>query len=91
MMKAQGNAGLVMPIVFGGAVTVTALTTIVVARGQVSTNPLLWVGMLLVVSGIVLVAKYTPHAAPGHKPGGTSSHTTQTPAVSAPAPHETHS
>ena len=36
MMKAQGNAGLVMPIVFGGAVTVTALTTIVVARGQVT-------------------------------------------------------
>jgi uncharacterized membrane protein len=91
MMKAQGNAGLVMPIVFGGAVTVTALTTIVVARGQVSTNPLLWVGMLLVVSGIVLVARYTPHAAPGHKPGGgASSHTTQTP-VPAAAPRETHS
>jgi drug/metabolite transporter (DMT)-like permease len=91
MMKAQGNAGLVMPIVFGGAVTVTALTTIVVARGHVTASPLLWVGMLLVVSGIILVAKYTPHAAPGHKPGAAPSHTTQTPAVSAPATHETHS
>jgi hypothetical protein len=91
MMKAQGNAGLVMPIVFGGAVTVTALTTIVVARGQVTTSPLLWVGMLLVVSGIVLVARYTPHAAPGHKPGGAPSHTTHTPAVSSAAPHQSHS
>lgn len=65
MVKAQGNAGLVMPIVFGGAVSVTALTSFVIARGHVTVNPLLWVGMVLIVIGIVLVAKHTPH---GHAP-----------------------
>lgn len=65
MMNAKGNAGLVMPIVFGGAVTVTAITNLVLLKGSAHTSPLLWVGMLLVAVGIVLVAKNTPHAAPG--------------------------
>ncbi len=69
MMKAQGNAGLVMPIVFGGAVTVTALTNLVVLRGRVHADPRLWVGMLLVVAGIVMVATYTPHGGHAAKPG----------------------
>jgi drug/metabolite transporter (DMT)-like permease len=73
MFRAK-NAGLVMPIVFGGAVTVTAIANLLLIRmsgsGHGPTNPLLWVGMLLVASGIVLVAKYTPHIAPGKPPAG---------------------
>ena len=65
---------LVMPIVFGGAVTVTALTSVFLLWGRASPPPLLWVGMILVVSGIVLVAKYTPRETPGaqHAPAKAS-------------------
>lgn len=63
MMTSRGNALLVMPIVFGGAVTVTALVS--VFRLHESVSPLLWVGMLLTVMGVVIVAKNTPH---GHAP-----------------------
>ncbi|MEZ6056641.1 MAG: hypothetical protein R3C01_08050 [Planctomycetaceae bacterium] len=71
MFKAK-NAGLVMPIVFGGAVSVTAITSLVMLRAGSSqpghgADPRLWVGMLLVAAGIVLVAMYTPHAAPAKK------------------------
>lgn len=66
--KAGSSPALVMPIVFGGAVTVTAITTYILISG----NPNLhveWVplgiGMVLVLVGIVLVAKYSPHAPPG--------------------------
>jgi drug/metabolite transporter (DMT)-like permease len=72
MFKAR-NPGLVMPIVFGGAVSVTAVTSLLLLRAggtAASTNPLLWVGMLLVAVGIVLVAKNTPHAAPHKSPSG---------------------
>ena len=70
--KAQAGPALVMPIVFGGAVTVTALTSLVVLRGHVTASPLLWVGMVLVAAGIVLVAKYTPHGGPHAKPASTA-------------------
>lgn len=66
--KAQAGPGLVMPIVFGGAVTVTAITSIIMMRGHATPSPLLWVGMLLVAAGIVLVAKFTPHAGPHPSP-----------------------
>ncbi len=52
---------IVMPIVFGGAVTVTAL---VAAVQQKEASPMLWVGILVVAVGIVLVAYNTPHTAP---------------------------
>lgn len=67
MMNAKGNAGLVMPIVFGGAVSVTAITSLVLLRGAAHASPLLWVGMLLVATGIVLVAQNTPHGPPPKK------------------------
>jgi uncharacterized membrane protein len=82
MMKARGNAGLVMPIVFGGAVTVTAITNLIILRGQTHVNPLMWVGMLFVAAGIILVATFTPHGSHG---GGTSA----TPARAAHAPDTT--
>jgi hypothetical protein len=65
---------LVMPIVFGGAVTVTALTNLVMSgqqAGEHHTSPWLWVGMVGVAVSIVIVAYNTPHVAP-KKPSGTA-------------------
>jgi len=66
MMTSKGNALLVMPIVFGGAVSVTAIYSVWKLRGQGTISPLLWVGIALVVVGVVLVAQNTPdgHAKP---------------------------
>ena len=72
MMISRGNALLVMPIVFGGAVSVTALVSAWMLRGHVTINPLLWVGMLLVVIGVVTVAMNTPHGHGPPKPSGTA-------------------
>lgn len=72
MFKAK-NPGLVMPIVFGGAVSVTAITSLLLLKfggAEATARPMLWVGMALVAVGIVLVAQNTPHAAP-HKPAAT--------------------
>jgi drug/metabolite transporter (DMT)-like permease len=57
------KAELVMPIVFGGAVTLTAIVSIITTHSK--PNPLMLVGMALVAVGIVLVAYFTPH---GHPP-----------------------
>lgn len=65
MMTSRGNALLVMPIVFGGAVSVTALVSVLKLHGHTTINPLLWVGMGLTVVGVVIVAMNTPH---GHGP-----------------------
>lgn len=69
VMKSKGNTALVMPIVFGGAVTVNAIVSYVLLRNNpdIHVKPQLWVGMLIVFLGVVLVAKYTPHA-PKPKP-----------------------
>lgn len=78
--KNFGGPGLVMPIVFGGAVTVTAITTLILLKGQAHVSPMLWVGMLLVTIGIVLVAKNSPHAPPGGKPAAKPAAAATTPA-----------
>jgi uncharacterized membrane protein len=62
MMTSKGNALLVMPIVFGGAVSVTALFSTWRLRDSATISPLLWVGMALVVVGVIIVARNTPHA-----------------------------
>ncbi len=61
MMTSKGNALLVMPIVFGGAVSVTAIVSVIRLEAHQTINPLLWVGMALTVIGIVIVASNTPH------------------------------
>ncbi|MDF1842143.1 MAG: hypothetical protein P1U77_11965 [Rubripirellula sp.] len=61
MMTSRGNALLVMPIVFGGAVSVTAIVSVLRLHGGAGTSPLLWVGMALTVAGVVTVAMNTPH------------------------------
>ena len=70
MMTSKGNALLVMPIVFGGAVSVTALFSAWRLAGKTEIKPLMWVGMALVALGVVLVANNTPHAHPPAKPSG---------------------
>ncbi len=60
------KAQLVMPIVFGGAVTLTAIVSCFQYR-DVPTSPWLWVGIVGVVVSIVLVAYNTPHGAPKKK------------------------
>jgi uncharacterized membrane protein len=63
------NPHVTMPIVFGGAVTVTALFIVLTSTGIANTSPWLWVGIVGIGVGIVLVAANTPHAAPPPKPG----------------------
>ena len=65
LTKAGGKPAYVMPIVFGGAVTVNAIVAYYSLHQGESVNPLMWVGMLLVAVGICLTAGYTPH---GHPP-----------------------
>lgn len=89
MMTSKGNALLVMPIVFGGAVTVTAITEIVKRKGAGAENPLLWVGVAVVVTGIVIVVNNTPrgHAAP--KKSGEESHAAAEPETTVTEPATT--
>ncbi|MEQ9407622.1 MAG: hypothetical protein RIK87_07830 [Fuerstiella sp.] len=63
VISSKGNTALVMPIVFGGAVTVNAIVSYVLLRNNpnLHINPALWGGMVLVVIGVVIVAKFTPH------------------------------
>lgn len=55
---------LVMPVVFGGAVTVTAIYSVVATGAQGKFNPWLWVGIVGMGLCIVLVAYNTPHGGP---------------------------
>ena len=64
---------LVMPIVFGGAVSITAIVSVIQHRNITNTSPWLWVGMVGVVISIVLVANHTPHGGP-HKPKASEPH-----------------
>ncbi|MCA9197286.1 MAG: hypothetical protein KDA87_07095 [Planctomycetales bacterium] len=66
MMFSKGNALLVMPIVFGGAVSVTALYSTWRLRETTEFSPALWIGIFLVVQGVVITAMNTPHGH-GHK------------------------
>lgn len=68
MMTSKGNALLVMPIVFGGAVSVTALYSVFVKFKGQPIDYRLWLGMALVVTGVILVAVFTPHGHGSKKP-----------------------
>lgn len=65
LTKAGGKPAYVMPIVFGGAVTVNAIAAYFKLQQGESTHPLMWAGMALVAVGICLTAGFTPH---GHPP-----------------------
>lgn len=68
LTKAGGKPAYVMPIVFGGAVTVNAIVAYFSLHDGEYVNPLMWVGMVLVAVGICLTAGYTPHGHPPAKP-----------------------
>ncbi|MCA9037413.1 MAG: hypothetical protein KDA91_19890 [Planctomycetaceae bacterium] len=86
VISSRGNTALVMPIVFGGAVSVNAVFAWSQLRKvpDFHISPLLWVGMALVVTGVVLVAMNTPHGAP--KPKASAAAGTEN--SSGPAPAE---
>ncbi|HEY3965861.1 MAG TPA: hypothetical protein VGM05_14980 [Planctomycetaceae bacterium] len=76
-MFSGGKPYVVMPIVFGSAVTISALVSVWKESEHTTVNPLLWVGIAGIVVCAALVAYFTPHAAPPAKPSA---------AVSTPAP-----
>ena len=80
-MFSGGKPYVVMPIVFGGAVTVSALFSAWKEHERVSIHPLLWVGILGILCCTVMVAYFTPAA-----PHGAPAKASTTPA--APEPTE---
>jgi len=57
-------AHVVMPVVFGGAVTVSALVSVATTAAGTKSNPWLWVGIIGIFVCTVLVAANTPHGGP---------------------------
>jgi len=55
---------VVMALVFGGAVTVAAIVSVLTTHTEDGTSPLLWVGIAGMLISAVLVAFNTPHAHP---------------------------
>ena len=54
----------VMPVVFGGAVTITAISTLFLSGGRLRGGPMLWVGIAGVLLSVLLITTNTPHAPP---------------------------
>ena len=76
LTKAGGKPAYVMPIVFGGAVTVNAIASYLKFHEG---NPMMFLGMGLVAVGICLTAYNTPH---GHSPAKTPATETAVPGES---------
>lgn len=68
---------VVMPIVFGSAVSVSAVIAVLTSKTEA--NPRLWLGIVGMAICIVVVAYYTPHAAP-HAPKPVEGSATEKPA-----------
>lgn len=60
------RADIVMPIVFGTAVTVSAIVSVIQTRPAF--NPYLWAGIVGMACCIIIVAYNTPHAGPHRAP-----------------------
>lgn len=88
MMISKGNATLVMPIVFGGAISVTAIVSAM--RSHVPLSPWVWFGIALCVVGAVTIARNQPHhGPPAGSSGGNEAHVSHDAAQPAPAAPET--
>lgn len=72
---------VVMPLVFGGAVTVSALVSVFTVRSETPASPWLWVGVVGIGLSILLVAYNTPHAHPPKKPAVATEPVAGTPAA----------
>jgi len=66
-MFSGGKPYVVMPIVFGGAVTVSAIVAVWKESEHTTVNPMLWVGVAGIVVCAAIVAYFTPHAVPPAK------------------------
>ncbi len=60
--KSGGVPNYVMPLVFGGAPVINVLVTMYLHPPKNTVNPLLFVGMLLVVAGASLVLYFRPQS-----------------------------
>lgn len=58
------NPEIVIPIVFGTAVSVSAIVAVLTASKTTEINPMLYVGIVGMAVCIVVVAYFTPHAHP---------------------------
>ncbi len=63
---------VVMPIVFGTAVSVAAISAVITSSKETQIDPRLWLGIVGMGICIVTVAYFTPHAVP-HKPAAVES------------------
>lgn len=72
-----------MPIVFGGAVAVTALYSILSSGGRLHATPMLWVGIVGMLVCVVIITTNTPHPAPPAKPSAPAAPDQQTSAAEA--------
>ncbi|WP_166825659.1 hypothetical protein [Thalassoroseus pseudoceratinae] len=61
LVISKGDSRLVMPIVFGGAVTINALVSAWIYHGKTEPSPWMWVGTVGVIISIVIVAMNIPH------------------------------
>jgi hypothetical protein len=80
----------VMPVVFGGAVAVTAIYTVLASRGRLHASPMLWVGIALMLVAVVIITRNTPHAAPSEGPAHGSAQPASTGTEASPAPDGGH-
>ncbi|WP_417851262.1 hypothetical protein [Thalassoglobus sp.] len=74
------DASLVMPVVFGGATSVAAITGLVIQaqHGKMHIDPRQLIGFLLVVVGVVLIQKYSAHGpAPAPAKPAAATHATE--------------
>lgn len=76
VVKSKGHPAAVMPIVFGGAVTINGIISYLGLQKGTQVDPKLWIGMALVAVGIYLTAKHTPHGPGGPKPNAPSTEAT---------------
>lgn len=87
VVASHGKPHLVMPIVFGTAVTVSAITSVIKTGAVAETSPMLWAGIAGMVVCIVTVAYFTPHSAPhAAKPAGASPASATTPEATSQSP-----
>ena len=63
----------VMPVVFGGAVTITAIYTVLASGGRFHASPMLWLGIVGMLVSIVVITMNTPHAPPASSTQSTQS------------------
>ncbi len=82
------DASLVMPVVFGGATCIAAITGLVIQaqKGSFHLDIRQVIGFVLVVAGVVLIQKYSSHGPPPKKPTAEAeSHAAVEPAVETPS------